>query len=237
MPVGSAIASIGSSVIGGIVGSGAANKAGQEVEQAAQQGVSTLQGVQQQSTSNLQPYALQGQQYNSELAGLLGLGGNQAASQQAFQNWLGSTNYQFELGQGLQGVEYANAPAFSSSATAKALNNYAQGQAGQYLGNYEGLLQTGAGQGIQAGIGLANANTQNALGQAQTLLTGATGEANAGLIGANQIQGALRGINSGLSSFSSAGGGSALAGLFGGGQYGGSSAATGGGLVDIPAFT
>ena len=89
MPIGSAIATIGSSVVGGIVGSGAASKGQQEIQQAARQGNQILSGVQQQSTSNLQPYPQTGQEYNSALAGLLGVGGNPQASQQAFQNWLG----------------------------------------------------------------------------------------------------------------------------------------------------
>jgi len=228
MPVGVAsLVSAGSAVAGSVIGSNAASAGQAELQAAAQQGNSILSGVQNQSTSNLQPYAQQGQQYNSALAGLLGVGGNPTASSAAFKNYLNSTNYQFQLGQGENAVEYANAPAFSSGATAKALNNYAQGQAGSALQGYEGLLQTGAGQGIQAGASLASANTQNAASQASNLLGAASGEANLGVYGASSITNALKGFDSGISSFGSSGGGNALAGLFGGGGGGGGGAAGG----------
>lgn len=212
MPIGSIIG-IGSSIAGGIIGNNAAGAAAGAANQAAQQANSGLQGIENQSTANLQPFVNTGQQANSALAGLLGIGGDSEASRNAFQNYLGSTNYQFQLNQGLNGVEYANAPAFSSGATAKALNNYAQGQAGNALGGYEGQLSGLSGQGIGAAGTLGQLGNQNLGMQGQNLLAAAGVQGSADIYGANSTLGALRGVTSGLSSF----GGGALGGLFGGG--------------------
>ncbi len=194
-----------------MIGANAASNAGKLAQQAATQGNQIISNQMGQNTADLQPYAQQGQQFNSALAGLLGVGGNPAASSAAFQNYLGSTNYNFVKNQGEQGVEYANAPNFDSSATAKALDQYTTGLAGNALQGYEGLLQTGAGQGITAGMGLANANTTAAQQQSANLLSAAGVQGSAGLAGANSISNALKGVTSGLSSFGSPSGGGGLA--------------------------
>ncbi len=151
------------------------------------------------------------------------MGGNPQAAQNAFQNYLNSTNYQFQLGQGLQGIEYANAPAFNSGATAKALNNYAQGQAGSALQGYESLLTgqqayglQGAGIQGQVGASLAGPYTQSNLAAAGM-------KGNAAAFGAGSQANALNnlaGIFSGAVSQSSFGQ-NALSGFAqGGGQPG-----------------
>lgn len=153
---------------------------------------------------------------------MLGVGGGgSGAQQQAFQDYLNSTNYQFQLGQGEQGIEYANAPAFNSGATAKALNNYAQGQAGSALQGYESMLMGGSQLGAQSGTALGQLNTGASEQQSANLLAAAGVQGSAGLAGANSISNALKGVTSGLSSF---GGGNALSGF--GGSGGNPSAGT-----------
>lgn len=222
MPVGAAIASVGSSVAGGVLGANAASNNAKLAQQAAQQGNQLIGTQMGQNTSNLQPFVSGGQNDFSALNALLGVGGGpgaQAAQSQAFDNYRNSTNYQFLLNQGLQGVEYANAPSFDSSATAKALNNYAQGQAGNALGGYESMLFGGAQLGQTAGANLGQLNTGASEQQSANLLAAAGQQINANNQGVNAITGALKGVTSGLSSFGNAGGGSsALSGLFGGGQ-------------------
>src|ERR1700710_3114858 len=95
MPIGAAIGGIGSSIAGGILGGNAAKDAAAAANQAAQQGNDILSGVQKQTDANLQPFVGTGQQANSALAGLLGIGGDPAASGAAFNKYLGSTNYNF----------------------------------------------------------------------------------------------------------------------------------------------
>jgi hypothetical protein len=225
MPV-AAIAA-GTSIAGGIAQSNAANSAAKAQQQASQANISNNNEILGNVAADVNPTIGFGNQAGSELAGLLGTGGNAAASQNAFKNYLGSTNYQFQLGQGLQGVGYLNAPNLYSGATGKALNNYAQGMAGNALYGYEGLLQNQQGLGLQGSSIYANAGTniaaQNA--QARNLAAGAQGTAD--LYGANAINSALGGVSNafGSSSFNNA-----FNGLFGGGSpalNGGVSSASG----------
>lgn len=223
MPIGIGLATVGSSIAGGVIQSGAAHSAAAAANAAAAKANGILQGVQDQTKLNLQPFVDSGQHYNSALEGLLGVGGDPNASRQAFQNYLGSTNYQFRLDQGLNAVKTANAPAFSSSATAKALTQYAEGTAGDALQGYEGLLQNGVGQGISAGSNLGQLGNQNAGLQSQNLMGAAGVQASADIYGGNALTGALKGVTSGLSSFGG-GVGNALSGMLGGGGGGGGGA-------------
>lgn len=202
MPV-AAIAA-GTSLIGGIAQAGAAGKAAKAQQAATQQNLAANQQLLGQVGSDVNPTIGFGNQAGGELAGLLGTGGNPAAAQSAFQNYLGSTNYNFQLGQGLQGVGYLNAPNLFSGATGKALNNYAQGMAGNALYGYENLLQGQQGLGLQASNIYAGTGTQLAglNQQARNLAAGAQGTA--GLAQANALTSALGGIQNafGNSSFS-----------------------------------
>lgn len=230
MPAGAGIASIGSSVAGGIIGSDSASKAAAAAQEAAQQDNAVASNVYGQTTSNLNPYIQTGTSAQSALSGLLGIGGNPAASSAAFQDYLGSTNYNFVKNQGEQGVEYANAPSFNSSATAKALDTYTTGLAGNALAGYESTLG-GLGQ-----TGESAAGTLGSLGQQYSDLvssnnnTAAGATASADLASGNYWANALKSITQGAnqqgtqSSFgnsspltqAASGVGSALSGLFGG---------------------
>jgi hypothetical protein len=59
------------------------------------------------------------------------------------------------------------------------LNNYAQGMAGNALGNYENILQNQAGLGVQAGtnLGFIGTNIAQQGAAARNLAAGATGMA------------------------------------------------------------
>ena len=216
-----AIAGVAGSVASGVIQSNAASKAAKAAQQAAAQGNQLLATSQAQSNANLQPFVNYGQSAANSLSGLLGIGGDPAASQAAFDKYLGSTNYGFQLGQGEQAINTAAAPAFNSGATAKALNNYAQGQAGSALAGYENILGTGVNSGITAGSNLGNLANTNAGAQSANLNAAAGVTGNAAITGASALTNALRGVTSGLSSFGSGGSGgvgSALSGLFGGGS-------------------
>lgn len=221
MPIGGGLLGAGSSLAGGIIGGNAAGAASEAAQQAAGEGNSILQGVQGQTNANLQPFVNTGQEANSALAGLLGIGGDPTAANNAFNNYLGSTNYQFTKNQGEQGIEYGNAGAYGSSATAKALDQYASGVAGSALQGYEGQLGGLSTQGVTAGSNLGQLGNQNAQAQSGNLLAAAGITGSADIYGANSEIGALRGITSGLSSFGSGGGFSGIQNLFGGGAGGG----------------
>jgi len=115
----------------------------------------------QSTSSNVSnPYltsALGGQVNNATtasntLASLLG-GQGTAAQNQAFQNWQGSTGYQFGLNQGSQAITQNNAAAglLDSGATAKALDTYGQQYANTQYQNYLNPLQNLVNSGNQAG--------------------------------------------------------------------------------------
>lgn len=175
---------------GAALQSSATDKAASEAAQAQAATLAFTKGVYNDTQGNVQPTINQGTAAGSELAGLLGTGGNPAASSAAFDKYLGSTNYQFQLGQGEQGIQSANAPAFNSGATAKALNNYAQGQAGNALAGYQALLSGQQSLGTQAALGLGgvgtgsagiinNANQAAANSEGSAALASGTADANA----------------------------------------------------------
>lgn len=204
MPAG--IASAVGGVANAIIGSNAAGQASKAIQQGVSQATGFDQSIYNQAQQNLQPFVGYGQTGANALQGLLGIGGNPQAANQAFQNYLKSTPYQFLLNQGLQGQSYLNAPNLFSGATGKAFNNYAQGMAGQAIFPYLNMLQNQQGMGIQAGTNLGNIGTNIAGLNQQALLQGAGSQASLDLFRGGQMQNALGGIT-GLFGQSSFGGG------------------------------
>lgn len=168
-------------VIGGLFGGGYDQKAANQ----ALTGFNWLK-----DNPQLQGYINNGSGANSAIAALLGLGGDSAAAKSAFNNYLDSTGYKFNLQQGTGAIN-ANAASrglLNSGATGKALTSYGQNLGSQYFNSYLGQLGGLAGEGLQ-GI--------NMIGQA-----GTTGGANAaqytsqagqqyGMAGAGLLGGAL----------------------------------------------
>lgn len=116
---------------------------------------------------------------NDAQAQLLGLKPVTSATQNGFQNYLNSTGYNFQLGQGINAINSSAAAkgALNSGGTLKALDTYGQGMAGQYFNNYLGQLggmsatgQTALGQtgaaGTAGGTGAVNALANAANAQA-----------------------------------------------------------------------
>lgn len=175
---------------------GAANNASDAATAAADKNLNFIKGVYTDAGTNLSPTIHQGTTAGDYLAGLLGIGGDPAASQRAFDTFRNSTNYNFLLDQGTQAVKTANAPSFNSGATAKALLNYGQGMAGNALAGYEGLLAGQQQLGTHAALGLGSIGVGQS-GQfvnANNSLAGALGSA--GIYGANAGGGALQGLAS-----------------------------------------
>jgi len=108
---------------------------------------------------------------------LLGMGGNSAAANAAFNQYQNSDGYKFRMGQGEQAVQRSAAArgGLNSGATLKALMEYGQGVGSdefqRYYGDLAGMSGTGASmatttgnQGIQTGnqIGQNTINAGNA---------------------------------------------------------------------------
>lgn len=188
MPIGAAIgANVAKTAIGAAGAAGAANAA----KTAASQAIGFDKSVYSDAQQNLSPYINNGSNASNALAGLLGTGGNAAQSQAAWNNYLNSTNYGFNLNQGLKGLSYANAPGYGSGATGKALVNYAQNAANNALTGYEGMLGGQAALGSQSALGLGSLGNQTAGLVNNALGFGANAQGNAAI-------GTANGINSGL---------------------------------------
>jgi hypothetical protein len=197
MPVGiGAAASVGSSIAGGVIGSNAAGDAASAAQGAASANNAYDKGILSQTTQNLQPYISGGGAAQNEIQGLEGLNGTTgtAAAQSALDTYLNSTNYKFTLNQGEQGIQYANAPSFNSGATAKALDTYATGQAGNALQGYLGELNTQSGQGEGAASTLGGLSNQTASMVNSNNNNAAGVTASSDLAAANSWTNALKGL-------------------------------------------
>lgn len=155
-----------------------------------------------------QPYVDAGDHAETALNGFLGLGGDPAATQKAFNDYLNSTGYQFNRSQGLGAVSQSKAAAglLGSGSTLKALDAYGTGLADQYGQQYVGNLQNEVSTGQNAVSGLTGAGQSYANAVSSNNNTAAATAANAGLSGASNTNalignalsayGALRGQSS-----------------------------------------
>ena len=206
MPVAATVAAVGSSVAQGVIGSQAAGKsakAGQRASEAAQRLAAETYAT---NKANLSPFIQAGTGAQGALSSMLGIGGDQKAQEEAFNRYLGSTNYQFQLGQGLEALKSANAQSFNSGATAKALMGYGQGMAGSALSGYQSMLGGMANQGMNAASNLGSIGTNYAQQGASNIMQGANAQIG-GIMGqANYFNNALGNISQGLTSFGNMGG-------------------------------
>lgn len=200
MPLALPIAIAGAAVIGGGASIIASNKASSTAKSVATSNNALETDIYNQNKATLAPFVGVGAPASNELNGLLGLGGDPAAANAAFQTYQNSDGYQFRLAQGQKSVTAALGARgyLDSGAAQKALLTYGQGAASDEFGRYVGALQGQQGVGLtaasaQAGVGqnyagAVSANNNNA----------ATVAANAALSGAGTINSTL---NSALSAY------------------------------------
>jgi len=146
---------LGSPVAGALVGGGlgmlnqrAQARGMERAGQAGQQGFNYLQ-----NSAIGQQYLPAGGQAMQAQSDLLGLGGDPAAAQAAYQNYLNSTGYQGQMQAGQQAITGSAAARgmLGSGATAKALTGFGQQLGAQSFGNYLGQLGGMANMGLHAG--------------------------------------------------------------------------------------
>jgi hypothetical protein len=197
----------GTSIASGVMNSAAADNANKAAQRASAANLAQAQKVYADTQGNLNPFIQGGQTANTALMGLLGIGGSPEAANNAFNQFRNSTNYNFLLNQGLQGVQSANAQSFNSGATAKALSNYAQGMAGNALAGYMGQLGALGSQGVQAASNLGSLGqnyTQQSAGFRNNAATAAATNANSQAAAFSQaLQGAMPLLNMGATGLSS----------------------------------
>lgn len=199
------------SLLGGIFGGGGSKKAAQIAQQTAREQIAANQANLSHITGLSQPAISRGNAAADIYSGLLGAGGDAAASSAALGAWRGSTGYQDLLNTGLGAVN-ANAYARGtgdSGATLRALQRTGMGIANQnqqqYLGNLSTLIQTG-----NSAIGnVAGVSTRTTAMNNQALQSGADAAGNAALVSGAGWQQALKNLtNIGMNFASSYGGGS-----------------------------
>lgn len=195
MPVGASLTAA-ATVGGAALQANAAGNATSAAQDATKANLDFIKSVYGDTKANVTPFITRGNAAGDELTGLLGLGGDPAAAQRAFDSFRNSTNYNFLFDQGSQAVKTANAPAFNSGATAKALINFGQGMAGNALAGYENMLAGQQNLGAQSALGLGSigVGTSGQFSSANNNLAGVAGSA--GIFGANAQGSALQGLAS-----------------------------------------
>jgi len=211
MPIGIGAAILGAGALSAGAGLIASGNATKEASNAAAANNALESQIYQSNKALEAPYINAGDSAEGELSGFLGLGGDQAATQEAFQTYLNSTGYQFDVDQGENAITSNRAAAglLNSGATLKALDTYGTGQAQQfgqqYLSNLSGMVNTGAG----AANALAGEGQNYAGAVSSNNNSAATVAANAGLSAANSVSNALA---SGVNAFALSQGGSSFGG-------------------------
>ncbi len=162
MGIVSAVAGLGSAILG--------NRAKKKAAKQSMAGFNYLQGnegvVQAQET---------GQMAGGLSAALLGLGGDQEAAEAAFEQYRGSTGYDFRLGEGMSAITGSMAARglLESGATAKALTEYGQNIASAEFSNYLGQLRGTQATGLNAAFNVASQGTSGGAQAAQYQRQGA----------------------------------------------------------------
>lgn len=181
-------------IIGG-AGQGKAQQAAIEQERYSTDQATHLLSEANTATQN-DPYLISaengGTAANTAQANLLGVGGDPAAQKQAFNNYLNSTGYQFQLksGQDAIGSSMAAKGLLNSGATAKALTKYGNDLGASSFGNYFSQLGTVSAAGANSAqtkansrLGVAsqgaNITAQSGANQANYDWKGITGQYNA----------------------------------------------------------
>lgn len=192
-------------VIGGITGGKGAKKAAKIQAQSTREQIAANNANLEKLTGLQQPNIDRGNAAGATYAGLLGVGGDPAASAAALQTYRDSTGYKDLLATGLGGV---NSQAYArgmgdSGATLKALQTRGMNIAGQnqqvYMGNLGNLISTG-----NSAIGqIAGVNSDTTQANNQALQTSADASGAAAQIKAAAWGNAVKNIDNRASSFAS----------------------------------
>jgi hypothetical protein len=160
----------------------------------ALKGSSAISQGQQQANAALAPFSTTGVQADTQSANLLGLNG-QPSADAAMKSFQASPGYQYQVQQGLQGVDAGAAArgTLVSGSTIKGEETVASGLANQDFGNYMSRLNSLSNFGITAAGGQASTDTSAAGAQANIAGNTATGLSNtlSSFAGNSNVQNAL----------------------------------------------
>lgn len=132
---------------------------------------------------------------NTASANLLGLNGTAGgdASSPAFNNYLNSTGYDFQMDQGQRAITGSAAAKglLNSGATGKALTTFGQNLGATTFNNYLGQLNTQSAQGITAAGQIGQAGSSGGTAAGTAAVNGGNAMANGISTAANQVGGAV----------------------------------------------
>lgn len=170
----------------------------------------------------LDPFVQRGNKAGDVINSFLGLNGSQAG-QEAFNTWLGSTNFEFTTSQGIKALDSSAAArgGLFSGKTVKDAVRFGQNNAQQYVGNWLSALGNQQSTGLSAGNALAGYNAGYANNVSANYQNTGAAQANAELAQAKAWQDTLQSIGS-IFSYGM-GGGSSAGSTFGGSNFGASS--------------
>jgi len=153
----------GIGAVGNIAAANAAKSAAKKADQRLQEGRDYAI-----NSSGLGTYRDAGVTAANAQQGLLGLGGDPAAAQQAYNNYLASSGYQTQLQGGTDAINSSAAARglLKSGATLKGTQQFGTGLANSYFQSYLGQVSDVAGRGMQAADSLARTVTGTAGAQA-----------------------------------------------------------------------
>lgn len=174
----------GAAVIGAVGQNMAADKAANASKDAAKAANAQLEQNYNRTAQNLNPYIGAGQ---NALTGL------EALSNGNYSGFVNSPDYQFSLGQGLQGLDRsaaAHGSLYAGGHTPDVLK-FASGLASQNLGSYRSSLMNLASMGQGAASNLGSVGTGNAAGIGSNLMAAGNAQANGYIDSANSTSNLL----------------------------------------------
>lgn len=170
-----------SGIAGGIGSMFAGKEKGRRYERAGRKGEAAIAEGQDyvRNESGLTDFAQAGTGANTAISNLLGVGGDPAAGQEAYQNYLGSTGYASTLKAGSDAITQSAAASgkLNSGATGKALTRFGQENNQNYFSKYLSQLGMLSGQGLSASGQLAGSAANAGQATASTVYNAETGSA------------------------------------------------------------
>lgn len=162
MPIGAiagatAVAGVGSAVIGSKAQTKAANQAAATQAQTTAANNALAREFYASNSANLEPFRASGVGALRNYNALLGLGGDSAGALSAFNTFRDSTGYQFQFDEGMRALNsgWAAKGALNSGAAMKSFGQYGQNLAKGALGQYMDRLAAQANTGMGAASALA----------------------------------------------------------------------------------
>jgi hypothetical protein len=166
-------------IAGTVIGGVGSYLGGQSAKSNDLTGYNYLSGQRPQLGRGVIDYVNTGNTANKQSADLLGLNGADAASQAspAFQNYLNSGGYKFELDQGTKAITGSAAArgVLNSGSTAKALTKYGTGLASNYFNDYLNQTNASANRGLTAANMIGTAGTEGGAKAGEAMSNGIGG--------------------------------------------------------------